>query len=59
MKINSKKVISMTLSIIVMFFISHKYLEYGNSVLSIVLIFPIYYFLNNVIGAENKRKFTI
>lgn len=59
MKEYTKKFISMFLTIILVFFIWHKFLLSGNTIILVMLVFPIYNFLKKVIENETKRKFTV
>lgn len=59
MKENTKKIISMFLALILIFFIWHKFLLSGNTIVLVMLVFPIYNFFKKVIENETKRKFTI
>lgn len=59
MKENIKKIISIILTLILIFFIWHKFLVGGNTIIFIMLVFPIYNFLNKTIENENKRKFIV
>lgn len=59
MKEYIKKTISMFLTIILIFFIWHKFLLSGNTIILVMLVFPIYNFLKNTIENENKRKFIV
>ena len=59
MKENIKKITSMFLTLILIFFIWHKFLVGGNTIIFIMLVFPIYNFLKKTIENENKRKFTV
>lgn len=59
MKENIKKITSMFLTLILIFFIWHKFLVGGNTIIFIMLVFPIYNFLKKTIENENKRKFIV
>lgn len=59
MKENTKKIISMFLTLILIFFIWHKFLLSGNTIILVMLVFPIYNFLKKVIENESKKKFII
>ena len=57
MKEYTKKIISMILTIILVFFLWHKFLLSGNTIILVMLVFPIYSFLKKVIENETKSKF--
>lgn len=56
MKEYTKKIISMFLTLILIFFIWHKFLLSGNTIILAMLVFPIYNFLKKVLENETKRK---
>lgn len=56
MKENTKKIICMFLTLILIFFLWHKFLISGNTIILVMLVFPIYNFLKKVLKNENKKK---
>lgn len=56
MKEYTKKIISMFLTLILIFFIWHKFLLSGNTIILVMIAFPIYTFLKKVLENETKMQ---
>lgn len=59
MKKYASNLLSIILSIILVFFVWHKFLVSGNTVIFIIMFIAFYYFFKKVIEKENIRKFVI
>lgn len=59
MKKYKNNIIAIILSVILSIFIWHNFLVSGNSVIFILILVALYYFLKRTIDNENKRKFII